>query len=261
MAALTLLSTLPFDSAFAAGPDREREPRRIKVERTVKLQPQPGTEVIVPELKALFLSDGSVTLAGKGSVRVDAPPQGFDFEVDLARGTYVTRRVDQQEIEERDRQRGSVEKNGQEGPLGGPVIEAITPGSWSGRVRVQTKDPAFILLAETMTRLTWSVATSGTVTWQSYSDSCWAANPSSLGTHWFVSYCLSGAPWYASTTRVCNENRGDYYNYDFAFDDQITTASQYAWLCGRNDAIFDYNWTYNDGGEGSLLIYGSVVTG
>ncbi|HKI00950.1 MAG TPA: hypothetical protein VKK31_03120 [Thermoanaerobaculia bacterium] len=112
-----------------------------------------------------------------------------------------------------------------------------------------------------MSRLSWTVSSGGTVTGaQPSSDSCWAANPSSLGTHWFVSYCLNGA-LYVSSGRVCNDNRGDYYNYDFGFGSQITTASQYVYACGRNDALYDYNWSHNDGGEGAILIYGSVVLG
>ena len=76
---LPLLLILSSGSAFAARSDRERssEPE-IKVERTVRLRPQPGAEVVVLEFKALFLSDGSVTLSGKGTARDDAPPQGFD---------------------------------------------------------------------------------------------------------------------------------------------------------------------------------------
>jgi hypothetical protein len=259
MASLVLLQALSTGSASAAPSDAEqRALPEVKVERSVKLQPKPDAEVILPELKALFLSDGSVTLSGKGTAVAGAPAQGFDFEVDLAHGTYTTRQLDQFEIEERDRLQGRLPSE-EEKPE--PSIKAITPGNYTARVRVQTKDPVFIVLTETMTRLSWTVSSTGTVTGvQPSSDSCWAANPSSLGTHWFVSYCLNGA-LYTSAGRVCNDNRGDYYNYDFGFDDQITTASQYVYICGRNDAIYDYNWSHNDGGESALLIYGSVVLG
>ena len=261
LVSLALLLTIASDPASAADRGRVREDRgeTIRVERVVKLQPQVEAEVVVPDFKALFLSDGSVTVTGKGTARVDAPLQGFDFEVDLVRGTYATRRLDQREIEERDRLLEALREERGEGPLE-PAIEAIMPGTWSGRVRVQTKDPVFVVLTETMSRLTWTVSAGGAVAWQSYSDSCWAANPSSLGTHWYVSSCAYGGP-YTSSGRVCNDNTGNYYNYDFGFDDDITTASQYVYLCGRNDAMYDYNFTHNDGGEGAILIYGSVVTG
>jgi hypothetical protein len=249
LALLLILSS----GSFAAQAGRERSSEReIKVERSLKLRPQPQSEVIVPEFKAFFLSDGSVTLRGKGSARAGHPVQGFDFEVDLVHGTYTTRRLDASEIEERDRLQGR--------PLE-PAVKAITPGTYTARARVQTKDPAFIVLAETMTRLTWTVSSGGTVTGiQPSSDSCWAANPSSLGTHWFVNYCANGA-LYSSLGRICNDNTGDYYNYDFGFDDSITTAHHYVYVCGRNDAFYDYNWSYSDGGEDAILIYGSIVLG
>lgn len=247
--ALLLLST---GSSTAQAVRERSSERELKVERSVKLRPQPQSEVVVPEFKALFLSDGSVTLSGKGTARAGDPLQGFDFEVDLVHGTYTTRRLDAAEIEERDRLQG------RESP---PATKAITPGTYTARARVQTKDPAFIVLAETMTRLTWTVSSGGAVTGiQPSSDSCWAANPSSLGTHWFVSYCANGA-LYNSAGRVCNDNTGNYYNYDFGFDSQITTASHYVYVCGRNDAVYDYNWSYNDGGEDAILIYGSIVLG
>jgi len=230
----------------------------------MKLRPQQNSEVIVPEFKALFLSDGSVTLSGKGNAKAGEPVQGFDFEVDLSRGTYSTQRINQAEIERRDllegRPRETEQINRSQTPPN-PDLKAITPGYYTARVRVQTKDPAFIVLTETMTRVSWTVSSSGTVTGaQPSSDSCWAANPSSLNTHWYVSYCLNGA-LYVSAGRVCNDNQGEYYNYDFGFDSDITTASQYVYACGRNDATYDYNWSHNDGGEGAILIYGSVVLG
>lgn len=253
------------DLAAAAGPRVDQDPERdIKVERIVELEPMADAEVIIPGFKAFFLSDGSVTISGKGTARVGAPIHGFDFEVDLASGTYTTRRLDPREIEERKPLQEAFGENRQVEPQDGKlkqITAAVTPGTWFGRVRVQTKDPAFIVLTETRTQLTWTVYSGGTVAWNNYGDGCWAANPSSLGTHWFVSYCQHGGPWYPSSTRVCNDNRGNYYNWDFLDNNQRTDASQWAWLCGRNDAIYDYNWSHNDSGEFSLFIYGSVVLG
>lgn len=260
--AFFVLLLMGASSASAAQSGRERlaEPE-IRVERTLKLRPQAGTEVKVSEFKALFLSDGSVSVQGQGTAVANTEPQGFDFEVDLIRGTYSTRRLDPQEIEERDRLRDELLGDREEEELPAPDTKAIMPGTRFARARVQTKDPVNILLAETMTSLTWSTSSTGTVTGISPStDSCWAANPSSLGTHWFNSYCAYGA-LYLSSGRVCNSNSGDYYNYDFVFPDWITTASHYVYVCGRNDGTYNYNFTYTDGGEGSLLITGTLVLG
>lgn len=262
LAVLLLLLAVP---SSAAEPDRERGARReIRVERVVTLRPLPGAEVVLPEVKAFHLSDGSVTIAGKGRARVGAPVQGFDYEVDLVRGTYTTRRLDPAEIAERQPLVESFGENRQPLPPAGDldrIAAAVLPGTWYGRVRVQTKDPVFVVLTETTAELTWTVASAGTVAWNSYGDGCWSANPSSLGTHWFVSSCQGGAPWSPSSTRACNDNQGGYYNWDFGDANQSTTVSQWASLCGRNDAFYDYNWSHNDGGEYALLIYGSVLLG
>lgn len=258
---LSLILLLTLIPGLAAAEDRA--PRRsVDVERVQELQPLPDAEVVIPGFKAFYLADGSVTISGKGRARAGAPVQGFDFEVDLASGTYTTRRLSRSEIQEREPLQKMLGENRQiDGRTPKKITAAISPGTWSGRVRVQTKDPAFIVLTETTAQLTWTVAANGNVSWNSYSDGCWAANPSSLGTHWSITACNSGGPWYPSATRVCNDHTGSYINWDFGDDNQSTTASQWAWLCGRNDAIYDYNWSHNDGGEFATLIYGSLVVG
>lgn len=257
MVCLALLLGLSTGFASAAEPDRERATQsRPKIQEVVKLQPVPETEVLVPDFKAYFLSDGSVTISGKASVRAGAPAQGFDFEVDLKNRTYKTRRLDPREIEEQDH---SGQTLPQLPPLEEQTLEkAIRPGDWRGRVRVQTKDPAFIVLTETTAGVTWRVSSTGVVTALSHSDSCWAANPSSLGTNWYVDFCLYGAP-YMNAGRACNANRGDYYNYNWGFPSWETTAVQTAYICGRNDAVYDVTWSHNDAGEDAFLIYGSVI--
>lgn len=223
----------------------------------MKLHSQPDAEVIIPELEALFLSDGSVTLSGKGTADARAPIHGYDFEVDLLRGTYTTRRLDRREIEERDRLQGSPKEQ----PVYRSREEAREKAIvYRARVRVRTKDPLLVDLTETMTRLSWTISPAGTLTSTYAADSCWSANPSSLGTYWYTSYCTYGG-LYTSGSRLCNDNQGDYYNYDFGSADQITTATQSVNVCGRNDALYDYSWSHNDGGEAALLIFGSVVLG
>jgi len=260
----TIAICLATGSPGSAAEPGERDQRRV--ERIVELQPLRSAEVLVSGFKAIFLSDGSVTLSGKGSAKVGSPQSGFDFEVDLVQETYTTRRLKPGEIGERAPLQQSsgfnrapvLDSQSSKPPLS-LITAAVSPGSWHGRVRVQTKDPAFLILTETNVELTWTVYSNGTVAWSSYSDGCWAANPSALGTHWFVSSCATGGPYYTSSTRVCNDHAGSYYNYDFLDASQRTDVSDSDWLCGRNDAMFDYNWSHNDSGEASLLIYGSVV--
>jgi hypothetical protein len=264
---LVLAASLAFlliaSTASAAEPAQARPSElEVRVERIVRLQPQADAEVVIPHFKAMFLSDGSVTVRGGGTAVAGAEPQGYDFEVDLASGTYTTRKLDRQEIENRD----LLEKGDPEDRQSGDafVDKAIIPGNYRAGARVQTRDPVFILLAETMTNLVWTVSSSGAVTGTTgSSDRCWAANPSSLGTHWYTQYCKNGA-LYVSSGRVCNDNAGNYINYDFPPlfpTPESTTASHSVYVCGRNDATYNYDWSANHGGEASYLLTGSVVLG
>jgi hypothetical protein len=227
--------------------------------QTIELLPSTSVDVVIPDFRATILSDGSVTISGSGSAAVGKPTSGFDFEVDLKTGLYKTRSLDPDEIaalvpKTRPLRQSEVGRNSDN-----ITSLAIVPGYWSGRVRLQTKDPVLIVLAETTTQLTWYTYSSGSVVWTSYSDACWAANPSSLGTHWYNSYCAYGGPWYSGSTNVCNDNSGNYYNWDFGVSSWRTDASHFVQLCGRNDAYFNYWWSHTDSGEGSWLIFGSIL--
>jgi hypothetical protein len=220
--------------------------------------------VVIPNFTLLENEDGSVTLTGEGTANVFDRKTGFDFVVDRKRGTYSTKKIDPAKMEERSVelfQSGESTAGDVAPPGDGAIVPLVSPGHYYGRVRVVTRDPAFITLTETSTSLTWYVYSSGSVAWTNYSDGCWAANPSALGTHWYTSYCGYGSPWYASAYYACNANSGRYYNWDFGSNTQITEVAQTAKICGRNDAYYDYWWSHNDAGEASYLIFGSVFLG
>jgi len=237
----------------------------LHIERVSELRPLPETEILIPNFKAAVLSNGSIMLSGSGRERAGDPTTAIEFEADLVNETYRTRRVDAKEIEkvfapaqslqDENSSSAAVQGNGQaEIPA-----KIVRPGGWSGRVRVQTRDPIFLVLTETSSKLEWTTYTNGTVKWNRRTDSCSAANPSALGTHWFTKSCQPGTVWYTSSSRVCHEHRGSYYNYDFLVASKRTDASQYIMICGRNDGFFDYRWTHTDSGEGSFLIFGWLI--
>lgn len=260
-ASLALLSIA--SAASAAGSPSERPAElEVRVKRIVQLEPRADAEVVIPNLKAILLSDGSVLLRGRGTSVASEGPQGYDYEVDLASGTYTTRKLGRQEIEERDRlEKGSL-KNQQSGDgIRVSVEKAIAPGAYFARARVQTRDPFRVLLAETMTSLAWTVSSSGTVTGTTNSqDGCWAANPSALGTHWQTRYCKWGG-LYLSAGRVCNDNEGDYINWDYGSPTASTSAHHYVALCGGNDGVAYYSWDAYHRGEDWPYLTGTVVLG
>lgn len=230
--------------------------------KTVKLKPQVGTEVALPDFKATFYSDGKVRVGSAGTYSVNAPTQVIQFEVDTVKGTYKTKVVSPEEYEERTGLRLKsndllINKNFRGGATESD-LPAKNQGDWWGSVKVKTLDPVTVDLTATTTELAWRVFWDGTVNWLWTVRSCWAANPSALGTHWFVDSCQRGIPWFASWTKVCNQTSGSYHNTDFPLSDNHY-ADQWTLICGRNDAMFEYNWTHEDMGPFSGLIFGWLV--
>lgn len=118
-----------------------------------------------------------------------------------------------------------------------------------------TEDPAQVNLAETTNELNWTVYSNGTVEWYRWVYGCWSANPSSLGTYWYVDYCRHVAPWYnPERTLVYHDAEGRYYNYDFGNDAEATYAWHWIRIQGQNDGCFTYSWSYSHTGEWSALL-------
>ncbi len=245
------------------------ERRGVHLERIAKLQPVSETQPLIHNFKAQIFSDGSVTLSGSGKEQAGGSPTAIEFEVDISNGTYKTRRLDASEIEDvsdttmilQDDNVSAIQQSSANPEDQAQTLEkAVVPGSWWGRIRVQTVDPIFLVLAETSSRLAWKTFSNGKVQWTKRTDTCAAANPSALGTHWFKKTCQPGRLWYTnSSTKVCHEHRGSYYNWDFGLDSRRTDSSHYTLICGRNDIYFNYSWSYTDSGEAAILIRGRLI--
>lgn len=87
--------------------------------------------------------------------------------------------------------------------------------------------------------------------------SCWAANPSSLGTHWFTNSCGDTGPQgydgYADLFAY-----GGYINWDFLLDSLSTEVNQTAEVGVEPIWGVFHNFSHYDWGEASFLIFGSV---
>lgn len=60
----------------------------------IYLEPEPGTDVIIPSFRATRFADGSVQVGGSGKYRTDGPAHAYEYRVDLARHTYTATMVD-----------------------------------------------------------------------------------------------------------------------------------------------------------------------
>jgi len=89
-----------------------------------------------------------------------------------------------------------------------------------------------------------------TIAHKSSSLNPWAANPSSLGTHWYVSDSWKKDPYlYYEEQKLSIEGGASYYNYDFLDDESITEVDHFISVDIQNDATYDYTVDWGRRGE------------
>jgi len=247
---------------------------------------------IRPVISAKKREKGGYVIEGTGSYKADAPCFAYEYKINLKNKTYTLtplalnlddgylklqgintgtnpRSVKSTPPEYRDiaAESGTTDSCDQQASERtnkgaadtSTVISAISPGRWSGRVTIRTRDIPNWTLTKTTDYLEWTIFSNGTVRWDSWRVSWYAVNPSPINTHWYISQQNHYGPTYGGGNTTVNKGvYGAYYNYDWGFDYLSTNASQSASITGRNDAMFNYSWTHNDSGESSSLIWGVV---
>ncbi len=242
MVVVLLLQILPF-SVLADGGVSTAE----SSVKWVYLRPDSTkTDVHLEFVRVEIVSPSRIKVEAKGVYNVNLPPFAFSLNIDLAQKTYIAHRITL--------------------PTKGSSLDA-SPNTYVARpaiVRLQTKDPAFITLNETTDYLRWKVNDNGTVTYLAWDDSCWAANPSPVGTHWYCEWCTNDPPWYeyyGHHEAVYNTASGHYINWDFGDPNLSTEVYHSITIKGKNDGNFVYWISYTDWGEYAWLLHHSVVVG
>lgn len=226
------------------------------------LAPAPDSDLVLDSVRVLIGADGTITIEGSGGPIEGMPIFAYDISVDIRRGTYRAEIVPLSDVRvypSRQSTSGSNRASGQDAWAFPSSIQplAIAPGTYEAKILVQTLDRIFIVLAQTTDYLKWTVSSSGGVQWRSYTDGC-AAFTTPLGTHWYVSWCSSSAPYYRSGVAY-NDASGSYNNWDWGDPNMATTSSHWITVGGKNDGHCTYSWSYSDSGEDAGLIWGRRV--
>ena len=266
-----------------------------EIVREKVLTPLPGAEVVIPGLKAQFLEDGTVGVAGNVTHQAGNPPPAVRFEVNTEEGTYTTRKLDDDEVEK------LLNKAGQNGALieeeavrkGSQIYDkesmnrgssseetllsrfwnflvpdalaAINPGTYGASLFVLTEDPADLFISSTDNFLIWDVAAvpAGVLSTSPgyFNTRCAWATQTEAGTHWFKQGCGDWDPFFSpnEVTKICYSGKGHYYNYDFLNNSLRTDVVHVLNICGKPDATVDFNWGLAKWGEGSSLLIFSVA--
>lgn len=135
--------------------------------------------------------------------------------------------------------------------------DSLCSGSWTAKVT--TYDPVYVELTSTTAHGWWSWIQTRVCNWKSGGfNQCWAANPSSLGTHWYIQSCTANGP-YGGEGFFDLTAFGNYINWDFGLNSYSTRVSQWARVQLKTFTGVVATWGHNDSGEGSWLIFGSFT--
>lgn len=231
-----------------------------------ELLPDRRSEIVLPSFELRVWSDGTRSLVGTVEVAFDELPLAIDYVADLEAGTYrATRSTPTEEsrqpnpgsvtrLSERFQSQPSPGLAGSGSELQGLPSAATVGYSASGSVR--TEDPAFLDLTKTTSVLDWTVTNGVTFNWTRAVDRCWAANPSALGTHWFIDWCTGDGGYFkGGDAPVCNRAEGKYHNDDFLDNTKRTHVQQWVETCGGN-GFARFTWSHSDWGEAAGLLTG-----
>lgn len=260
------------------------------------MQATAGSDLVFDELRVDALSGGGRQVAATWTQSARVVHEAFFFFVDPASGTYRTVRLPQSEEGIASVVRGELKRYAVSGDravvartiarhvfqlLGRPAPseeEAVASsddweappicdeqdecdsecsGNWTAKVT--TYDPVYVELTSTSAFGWWDRYTLRWCVWKSGGvNSCWAANPSPLNTHWYIQSCSASGP-YGDELSFNYTANGSYINWDFLLDSQATTVSQSVNIRLTRGIGVGTSWYHVDAGEASALIFGSFT--
>lgn len=223
---------------------------------TVALTPDSRNTDVFPALELDTLADGRRIIRGVSISQKGLEERLIFFEVDPSAATYRTYRPeDAPDVGPRELARHRAEATRRKIRIRCNCPQDPCNGSWTATVT--TYDPAFVGLTETTADGSWlkvSISETKCRLMDAGTGGCWAANPSSLGTHWFQSSC---AFFDARTFGVDYNSTGSYYNWDFGLDSLRTDVTQSVRIRLEHSIGVVASFSHTDSGEWSYLIYGS----
>jgi hypothetical protein len=220
-------------------------------------------------MKMIEYDDGRIKLLGTGSHSVLSGPIEFKYEVntDTREVTVTTSPLfvleESLELDKITAMSGDMSKIGE---LYTAQKESGTrmpqEGGWYwASMRLRTKDPVFIVLAQTWLRIDYYVQGPQRITYAALSKDYWANPDTAFGTEWFVGSTSSSGPTIWAGNFEANASlHGEYYNWDYLDDELITTSVHDLDLTVRSKtSILTYTWEVENDGEHAVLLTGWVA--
>lgn len=237
-----VVGILLIPGASSAKPDDDNKlPEELKnLPPVMRLIPDPNSEAELDEVEVFNLPRGKGQVI-RFSVTVDPHegPGGLGLEIDFVHGTYkATREFPTEEI-------WQMEHNYL---MEDSEISAAVSG-WTIAAALRTEDPVNWALCQTTQRLYWYTNyTAYSYMWT------WAANPSPIGTHWYVGGYYN-YPVYVSSSYASGRSWAWYYNWDWLLPNYSTTVTHDLYIYGYYNGTAQLTGYVNRSGETWWLLH------
>jgi len=253
IAALALGLSLGLVSTAHALPAEATAPEARTIVKTQTLLPADGSglrngrDKDGASMRLTKYSDGSIEVTGNRLMAADAP--GTEYSYDLKKGTYKAMPAKPDET--------APPAEGTATPDGGVAIAAAA----GRRIHLQVRDPAGIVVAQNFNELWWNFDFNKV--WpNALAEWCNASNPSAAGTRWFTMRCNDGrGAWlWNANTRITNQNKGLYENWDFMNPGLGTWAEiVHNTITGHQNGVAELSWHFRAWGEWSGALSAKMV--
>jgi hypothetical protein len=250
-------------------PKSKPEIFRKKRSDTVRLNlgPRDDTDKVFDAVYVDIFPDNSLDLCVKGHMNPDCALESVDIDIDFDAGTYCALETDFAResladgtvsgaargaggvsLERAARDTGRDKENDQ---VAEPEAQRKSKGI---NLRAYTKDPAHIVLCESCNYLGWTYD-GAEAAFDRREYNTFAANPSSLGTNWYV----SGEGWKegikGDPRNVRSDFSAEFYNYDFMGLNLRTDVAHEISLTGKNNGAYEYSAHMKVDGLFQWLLY------
>lgn len=216
-----------------------------------ELKPDKENEVNLKKVE-LVVGEDSISVRVRGYKEFGSDVIAYNLKVDKENKTYKAKKIKGKELEEDLNKLGvdssEKSKNNEETTL------TTSTSTYMGRVAVLTEDPPDWELARTKHGLYWT-SDGTTVSYYNRELDCWAANPSPIDTHWYVSSCkYTDLKTIDGGRTIVSSASSSYYNYDFMDDSLRTDVTHEISIHGYKSGSFDYYWDFTESGESSSFL-------
>lgn len=241
------VDTVQADRLDSVAGDCERVTRTVGNE--AELLPTAASECVFDRVYYAETPDGA-ELHMKGSIGAEDPGLACEVEINPETRRYTADDLGPEAVADEQQARDESLASTSSGEITTQALNYHTR-----TVRLTTEDPVYIDVTRSYNTLRWSGCNSCNARPVGRWKSAWAGNPTRAGTHWYVQNNYFPYGYNDNYRYVGSQHRAFFYNWDFKFNNQKTTAYHRTTIYGWRDGHATYDSVWNPRGEAWYLLH------